>query len=194
MTTLSRRSLLAGSAAFGLLAVGARAQSPRFSLRGSAWATAGRMARLDPYLLYAVGWVESRHRRGDREGPWPYAIRAPEQSHYPDDFKAAVKLLDTLPEESVTESDLGWMQVNVRWHGHRVPVLAHLLNPNINLRIGAGILREAIDSSPRDPELAVGRYHTWLDEQRARDYARKVLSVRDALRRYAGEPPAERLS
>lgn len=194
MIELSRRSLLAGSAAFGLLAKEARAQAQRFTLRGTAWADAGQLARLDPYLLYAVGWVESRHRRGNREGPWPYAIRAPEQSHYPDDYESAVKLLDTLPAESVKESDLGWMQVNVRWHGNRVPVLAHLLNPTINLRIGAGILREAIDSSPRDPELAIGRYHTWLDEPRARDYARKVLAVRDVLRRYAGEPPAARLS
>lgn len=186
--------MLAGAAAFGLLGSAARAQSQQFTLRGSAWAAAGQLARLDPYLLYAVGWVESRHRQGNREGPWPYAIRAPEESHYPSDFEAAVELLESLPAESVKESDLGWMQVNVRWHGHRVPILAHLLNPTINLRIGAGILREAIDSSPRDPELAIGRYHTWLDEPRARAYARRVMAVRDVLRRYAGERPATRLS
>lgn len=188
MDELSRRaclSVIAGGAA--LLANGPSwAGAERFSLADTAWEKAGRIVRLDPYLLYAVGYVESRLGRKGRVGPWPYAIRTPNQSHYPADYGAALGVLEGLSEEERLDSDMGWMQVNVRWHGKRVPDLTHLLHPAINLRIGAGILREAVDSAPGDPELAVGRYHTWMDEARGRDYGRRVLTLRRKLRELAG--------
>lgn len=175
----SRRALLAGAAGLLLAAGPARA----LSLTGTIWERAGRLARIDPYLLYAVSYVESRLDRRGRTGPWPYAVRTTAESFYPDDFDAAMALIHRLPAEQVRDADLGWMQVNVRWHGHRVPDISHLLHPEINLRIGAGILREALDSLPADPARAIGRYHTWMDEARGRAYGTRVLLLREQLRR-----------
>ncbi len=176
----TRRAFLAAGAA-GLCAL-AVPPAGAFTLAGSVWERTGALARLDPYLLYAVSYVESRLDRKGRTGPWPYAVRTVTDSYYPDDFTAAMDLILSLPADQVKDADLGWMQVNVRWHGHRVPDISHLLHPEINLRVGAGILREALDSLPGDPELAVGRYHTWMDEPRARDYGQRVLALRRQLR------------
>lgn len=173
---LNRRSLLA--------AVGAALlPAPAFclDLRGSIWERTGRLARLDPYLLYAVSYVESRQDRRGRTGPSPYAVRTATESFHPSSFKAAMDLIRQLPPEQVKDADLGWMQVNVRWHGHRVPDISHLLHADINLRIGAGILREALESAPNDLALAIGRYHTWMDVERGRAYGQRVLALRDRL-------------
>lgn len=180
---MARRALLAGVAALALPLPFLRpARAEGLSLRGTAWERTGRMAGLDPYLLYAVGYVESRLDRKGRTGPWPFAVRTAVESYYPADFNAAMTLIHTLPPKEIADADLGWMQVNVRWHGNRVPDVSHLLHPEINMRVGAGILREAIDSMPKDLELAVGRYHVWLDEPRARDYGRRVLALWHKLR------------
>lgn len=173
---LDRRSLLAALGAV-LLPLPAAA----LDLRGSIWERTGRLARLDPYLLYAISYVESRQDRRGRTGPWPYAVRTATESFFPADFNAAMDLIHSLPAEQVKDADLGWMQVNVRWHGHRVPDISHLLHADINLRIGAGILREALDSAPGDPPLAIGRYHTWMDADRGRAYGERVLALRHRL-------------
>lgn len=178
--TLSRRSLL-GLAAGGLCLAATPARA--FTLAGTIWEETGRLAKLDPYLLYAVSYVESRQDRKGRTGPWPYAVRTTVESYFPEDFKAAMDLIHRLPTDEVKDADLGWMQVNVRWHGQRVADISHLLHPGINLRIGAGILREALDSLPNDTARAIGRYHTWMDEARGRDYGERVLALRERLRR-----------
>lgn len=190
MSILSRRHCLTQLAGAGLLLWAGRTKAATdFTLAGSVWERTGAVARLDPYLLYAIGFVESRQSRNGLLGPWPYAVRTPAESYYPDSFMAATRLLATLPKEQITDSDLGWMQVNVRWHGHRVPDLTHLLHPDINLRVGTGILREALASAPGDAELAIGRYHTWADEPRGRAYGARVLSLRRDLRMLAGLRP-----
>lgn len=179
---LTRRGLLQAGAALALLAPQPALAEEGFSLRGTAWERTALLARIDPYLLYAVSYVESRLDRKGRTGPWPFAVRTAAESYYPTDFTAAMELIHTLPAEQVADADLGWMQVNVRWHGRRVPDISHLLHPDINMRVGAGILREALDSMPGDLELAIGRYHVWMDEPRARDYGRRVLDLRQRMR------------
>jgi len=185
LRTLTAAALGACPAGVALFPASARAG---FTLRGSAWEETAELAGLDPYLLYAIGLVESRHARQGRMQPWPFAVRTPKRSHYPDSQQAAVDILKTLSADEVRDSDLGWMQVNVRWHGHRVSKVENLLHPTVNLRVGALVLAEAVVATPGDLELAVGRYHTWMDESRARTYARQVLTVRRELRRIAGEP------
>jgi len=179
LPSLSRRAFMTTAA---VLTAGFVPYAQALDLLGTPFEVTGHLARLDPYLLYAVSYVESRLDRRGRTGPWPYAVRTPKESYYPADFDSAMRLLASLPADEVADADLGWMQVNVRWHGNRVPDISHLLHPDINMRVGAGILREAIDSLPRDLELAVGRYHTWMDEPRAREYGRRVLDLRMRLR------------
>ncbi|BBV43541.1 hypothetical protein STW0522CIT26_P11740 (plasmid) [Citrobacter portucalensis] len=48
--------------------------------------------------------------------------------------------------------------------------------------VGAEVLSEAIQSSPNDLELGVGRYHAWEDEIRARNYGSRVLAIYRNLR------------
>lgn len=66
------------------------------------------------------------------------------------------------------------MQVNIRWHGHRVDDPTDLLDPLTNLRVGAAILREAMESTD-DWHVGIGRYYTWSDPKASRRYGERVM-------------------
>ena len=152
------------------------------ALPGEQWRIAGQTHGVDPILLYAVALAESATPRGTNQvTPWPYALRAGTEAHYPQDVQSAGTLLDSLLKaESARTLDIGLMQINLHWHGHRVENPADLLDSRINLKVGAQILAEAMASAPQDPALGIGRYHSWRDD-RARWYGNRVLAIYGSL-------------
>ncbi|MEA3413574.1 MAG: lytic transglycosylase domain-containing protein [Pseudomonadota bacterium] len=158
-------------------------------LQGTLWESVGRGHRIDPYLLYSVALVESRrHRTSDLVSPWPWTLNSPGGPRYFDSRREAENALATMlsshPDLSV---DIGLMQINTLYHGHRVDDLQQLLDPETNLRIGTAILREAMTSAPDRPRLGVGRYHSWTPD-RAREYGARVWDIYERIRpatRYA---------
>jgi soluble lytic murein transglycosylase-like protein len=166
-----------------LLAAGAFAycvQAQAFP--GDQWQLAGKAHGVDPILLYAVALAESATPRGvGQVSPWPYALRTGDTAHYPGDAQSAAVLLATLlKKESARTLDVGLMQINLHWHGHRVDGPTALLDARTNLNVGAQILAEAMASAPQDPALGIGRYHSWRDD-RARWYGNRVLSIYGSL-------------
>lgn len=109
--------------------------------------------------------------------PWPWALRNGQEAIYAASQEAAKTLLNqAILDKEKYMIDIGLMQINLHWHGHRVNSPAELLDPTTNLNVGAQILSEAIKSSPSDLEIGIGRYHSW-NKERARWYGRRVLSI-----------------
>ena len=155
-------------------------------LGGTQWESVARRNGLDPLVLYAVALQETRRANGtDGYTPWPWTIRSPEGPRFFSDKEAAAAELGRL-QARYRNIDVGLMQVNLRWHGNRVPGPDHLLDARTNLAVAAEILAQAIRSAPGDPELGIGRYHHWRDERVARRYGRKVLALVTAMRRSVG--------
>lgn len=152
------------------------------NLEGTHWERVAQRHGLDAKVMYAVALQESRKARGPSvASPWPWTIRSPEGPRFFDSrTEAATELRRLVGSYRPSAIDVGIMQVNLGWHGHKVADPALLLDPRVNLEVAAGILREALASAPGDPELAVGRYNTYT-EAPARAYGRKVLRVLDAL-------------
>ena len=145
-----------------------------FDLDGTAWADVAREEGVDPLMLYAIALTESgRPAEQGRIEPWPWALNVDGDPIFAASKEEAARLLATHSDKSV---DVGLLQVNIRWHGHRVNRLEALLDPGINLAVGAAILREALASTPGDLTAGIGRYHSAKPE-RARAYARTVLSL-----------------
>ena len=87
-------------------------------LAGTAWAAAAAPYALDPALLYAIGLMESGRPRDGGLAPWPWTLYLPGQGGV---FLASrAQALSTLRANLGTAVDIGLMQVNLRWHGHRV--------------------------------------------------------------------------
>ena len=142
-------------------------------LTGTHWEEAARSAGLDPLILYAVALTESgRLERSGQIKPWPWTLNIEGRAHFTDTRKEAAALLAAHRGKSM---DVGLLQVNTRWHGHRIDDVEALLEPAINLEIGASILEEALTSAPGDLTAGIGRYHSGRPEH-ALPYARTVLS------------------
>lgn len=157
-----------------------------FNLTGTVFDTYAQNVGIEPELLYAVALAESAKAtsRG-KVSPSCLAIRG-EKPYYPSSLEQAKKILDDLlPYRSSV--DIGCMQVNWRWHGHRVNHAYDLLDPNTNIRLAATILKDALDSVPNDQVLGIGRYHHWDISsedgyQRAYEYGLKVVQIWNNLR------------
>ena len=144
-------------------------------LDGTVWESAARAeGDLDPLLLYAIALTESGQVDGEgRIKPWPWALNVEGKAFFAGTKEEAIALLETYRGRSV---DVGLLQINTRWHGHRVQDLVSLLDPETNLTVGARILKEALDASPGDLTAGIGRYHSGRQD-RARRYARIVVRI-----------------
>ena len=152
------------------------------NLGNTEWARTAKRYRLDPYILYAIALVESARIRDDLAHPWFWALNRNGKSVYP---HSATEALQQIRQHLVTGQrniDVGLMQVNLRWHRQRVSRLEDLLDPVINLDVGARILAEAIATAPNDLALGVGRYHAWSNPVEAYHYGRRVLRLAQRLR------------
>lgn len=144
-------------------------------LTGTVYDAAGKETNIDPKLLFAISLVESATEAGNNKiSPYPWTLRS-DKPFYGRTRKDAEKELARLLAQGVAV-DVGLMQINTRWHGHRVKQPSDLLDPLTNVRIGAQILNERLKASPEDAVKAVATYHSF-DEERGRWYAGKVFRV-----------------
>jgi hypothetical protein len=174
---------LSNSGANTTLAVPKSRAVPRDSLQGTAWWQIAMERGLDPYILYAVALVESSQINEHLAAPWPWALNRQGRPIIPSSRLEARGILNEALNKGIRSIDVGLMQVNVRWNGHRVHRPDDLLDPETNIRIGADVLTEAIDSAPGDLALGIGRYHTgWRNDADAYRYGRRVLAIAQQIR------------
>jgi hypothetical protein len=79
--------------------------------------------------------------------------------------------------EGVRNYDIGPLQINRVWHGHRVDQVSDLLDVRKSLDLAAYLLSETLQLSGPDRELGIGRYRSW-DEPTARAYAKRIHNIR----------------
>lgn len=152
-------------------------------LQNTIWWQIGMRHQIDPYILYAVALVES-HKHGDQNhvSPWPWAINNAGNAFIPNSQQEAEALLNQMLLKGKRNIDVGIMQVNLRWHGHRVAKPEQLLIPSTNLEIGASVLSAAIQSVPNNLAHGIGRYYSWKNESAAIQYGQKVIALADQIR------------
>jgi soluble lytic murein transglycosylase-like protein len=155
----------------------------RETLQNTLWWSVAEERGLDPYILYAVALVESAKVDHRLATPWPWALNRQGRPVLPSSRLEAREILSDAMAKGIRAIDVGLMQVNIRWHGHRVRSPEELLEPKINIRVGADVLAEAIRSAPGDLILGIGRYHAgWHNDTDAYRYGRRVLAVAQRIR------------
>lgn len=152
-------------------------------LQNTIWGQIAARHQLDPYVLYAVALVESRKQDPKHQvTPWPWALNHAGKAIIPGNKQDAVSLLKQLLDEGKHNVDVGMMQINLRWQGHRVAKPEQLLDPLTNLEVGALLLAEAIQSAPDNLALGVGRYYNWKNVPAAIAYGEKVIAIAEHIR------------
>lgn len=160
----------------GSIALATSNETSAFSLKDSVFEKAGMEYNVDPVLLYSIALVESAIDAPEKGflKPSPWTLRT-NKPYYAKSKQEAEALLDRLIQTNKS-IDVGMMQINLKWHGHRVKSPKELLDPLTNVRTGAQIISEQIKRYPKDAALAVGNYHSSRPD-RARWYSRHVLRV-----------------
>ena len=187
-TRRHRRACLAA-----LLLFAATAPSHGLDLAGTLWASTAARHGLEPVLLYAVALTESaRPSAPGSVTPWPWTLRVDGEPRFFDSREAARAALAALGPQRERLA-IGLLGVDLRREGHRVGDPATLLDPAINLLVGAEALAAAIGAAPEDLALGIGRYRHGGADTAARAYGGKVLRLADALRgatarRITGDP------
>ena len=154
-----------------------QAAASTFDLAGTIYEKAGREFDVDPTLLYSVALIESAVASEDGSetvSPYPWTLRTDRPFYGKTRREAEEELLRVL--KHTKSVDVGLMQINARWHGHRVKKLTDLLDPLTNVRVGASILSERLKATPTDALRAVATYHSFSPE-RGEWYARHVMRV-----------------
>ncbi len=192
MLNLTLRLSRALVMAFMAISISAQAKNPSPApqkatlLSGSVYERVGLAEEVDPLLLYSVSLVESARNAGKKGNktmvrPSVYAIRTPDGPVFPKSLDEAKEALDSaVARYGKRALDVGLMQINGQ-HWNKVRSPYSLLNPTINVRLGARILKSAMGTTS-SMRLGVGRYHSFT-EWRANSYGKKVLAIYDHLQR-----------
>lgn len=174
-----------GVAVAGALSL-ASSTSGAVNLEGTLWEKVSD--KVDPYLLYAVALTESKRvdKNGKSMRPWPWSANIRGKGYFFDSREEAEKVVTEHLSRGVKNIDIGPLQVNVFWHGDKVKNPLDLFDLETSINVAADILSVAINSSPEDIAVGVGRYHNWKDKDLARKYGSQVLRYREAILRSRG--------
>ena len=158
-------------------------QASAFELSGSDFEKVGIEKNIDPVLLYSVALAESAYSsEGSTSGasPYPWTLRTRGEAFYAESKAAAAQHLNLILQ-TTRSVDIGLMQVNYRWHRHRVARAEDLLDPLTNLRVGADILNENLARLPDDLVSALGSYHSG-NPARRQIYGLTVFTIYESLK------------
>lgn len=146
-------------------------------LQNSIFDRVGQRKGLDPYILYAVALAESAYSpvNNGTVAPYPYTLRTRTTPFYGKDLADAKRKLEEILK-STQSVDVGMMQINVRWHGHRVKSPLDLLDVETNLEVAADILNERLRANQNNWDKSLAQYHSF-ESDRGQKYAQSVLAI-----------------
>lgn len=127
---------------------------------------------LHPLVLYGIAQQEST--RPGYGKPWPWTANFNGRGQWFESKMEAMTAVDNALRSGLKNIDVGIMQVNLRWHGHRFKTLNEAFDPLRNIEVAASIL----NSFSGDPlVLQIARYHCPAKKcrKRALRYAKKVI-------------------
>lgn len=140
----------------------------------AAYRNIARAVGVPATILYAIALQESRWQPGALTAPvpWPWTLNVDGTPHRFANRAAMARGIDEARAQGARFIDVGAMQINLHFNGHRFASSAELLDPYSNIRVAAEILHEA-QVHCGDWWCAVGRYHS-RTPARARQYRKGV--------------------
>ena len=127
-------------------------------------------------ILLSISRVESGFKKVDGiTRAWPWTLNAGGDSAYFQTKEAALSSLKDRVDKSVTNIDIGCMQLNYRWHKKFFRSLSDMISPIKNVDYGARFLKK-LHQRHGSWEKAVKYYHSSKSKFNVK-YYRKVKAV-----------------
>ncbi|HFL6484036.1 TPA: transglycosylase SLT domain-containing protein [Salmonella enterica] len=134
--------------------------------------------------LYSVSLAESSRRLPQGERPWPWTLNVAGKGYrYATREEAYQALLGFIRRHPLRRIDVGIAQVNLGWNGAFFHSYREALDPYINLRAAAQILRHCYEMKPGSWLQAAGCYHHPVGGKPAHTYralVQRKLATLDA--------------
>lgn len=122
---------------------------------------------IHPTVFYGIAMNESQWNGR----PWPWTLNVAGRSYYFKDRETACKAAEFLLSKKFTLFDIGLMQVNWKWNGHRFKNPWEALDPDTNISAAADIVLENFRVT-KSLAKAIGAYHS-KDPVRAGPYVNR---------------------
>lgn len=148
-------------------------------LENSIWGSAAAYAGINVATLYGIAVQESGMKWQDGTfRPWPWTINVNKTSkgvkagarRYANK-SAAEQGLKRFLALGIRNIDVGIMQVNLYWHGDKVPNDLALLDPKTNINVAARYLR---DINKQNITKTVSDYHAPTNPEHGKNYVNLV--------------------
>lgn len=130
-----------------------------------------RKKDINPDILYALALNESS-KNGN---PHPWTINVAGRGYYFSTREDAWRATTWLLKKGVTSFDVGLMQVNWKYNGHRFSSLWDAFQPTTNIEVAADIVLENYKET-KDWGRAVTWYHNRVDKERGRIYLSRFIT------------------
>ena len=138
-----------------------------------------KVYKLPNKLLTSISLVESGIFKGNDVSSWPWALNINGHSKYFKNKEETISFLKkNLPKSK--NIDIGCMQINYKFHGHKFEDLDHILNPEENVKYAAQFLKKLFKRHKSWNE-EISRYHS-SKPKRKKKYLMKVKNFWDDLR------------
>lgn len=163
-----RRLIIIAGMCIGLMSSGHAGDIP------AAYRNIARAVGVPATILYAIALQESQVQLDVMPAPvpWPWTLNV---DGTPRRFASRTAMAQGIEQARAAGArfiDVGAMQINLHFNGHRFTSTAELLDPYSNIRVAAEILQEE-QARCGDWWCAVGRYHS-RTPARARQYRQGV--------------------
>ena len=135
-----------------------------------------------PDVMQAITLVETARSIAGEMQPWPWAVHAQGQGHWPATRQDAKALIRAALDQGQRNIDIGCFQINYHWHRDEFPTLDAMLDPQSNADYAARLLRGHYRRFG-SWRAAAGAYHSLTP-----DLAQSYLARFDALRPSAPAP------
>lgn len=130
----------------------------------------------NPKALYAIALTESETAlTNGKSSVWPHSINWQGKTFLFQTRKEMYFFAEDLISKGYRSFDVGMMQVNWRWHSHRVNSLWELTDIKTNIRVACDILVEGYKAKG-DWTLAAGFYHSPNNKTHSTNYINRYKS------------------
>ncbi|WP_199438360.1 transglycosylase SLT domain-containing protein [Vibrio owensii] len=110
-------------------------------------------------VVYSLALQESAVKMNNGKVlPWPYSANYAGETFLYRNYEDMVASISKMVSSGKTAVDVGYFQVNWKWHKDKAKTVVHLSHPSINARVAMGILKNKY-SKYGDWVVAAGRYH-----------------------------------
>lgn len=168
---------ITGALCAGMLwATSASAMTTRDQVTLKEWNAALEEADVPSEIMYAIGLQESGTTLGGQRNyaPWPWVLNVNNEGRYFKSKEEARAALAREVERGNRNVAVGMLQIHLRYNGFRVEDPLSLLEPSVNLRVAAAVLRECGKAYP-DTFRKVACYYSGDVDAAGHGYATQVF-------------------